>query len=529
MLGNRLFRSLWLANVASGIGSTLHDTAAVWTMTTLTSSATLVTLMQTMSSLPLFLLALPAGALADIVDRRKVILLAQLGALVATALLVVLSWQGALTPAILLGITLVLGVSAAFTLPTWQALLAEIVAKPDLPGALTLGSIGVNIARALGPVIAGVLLAASGPTAAFLLNAVSFIGIIVVLWRWRRPPREVGAGNERMLGAMVTALRFTRHSPLIQAVLVRTAAFVFFGIAPVALLPVMVRARGLAAGDFGALMGAYGVGGILAAFGLLPALRRRFTNDAILRGATLLFAGLAGLLTLIEQPVALGAVLFVMGAAWLITVSTLTVSGQSAFPDWVRARSSAIYLIAFQAALAVGALAWGAVTVQFDAVTALRIAAGGLAATALLGVFFPINATRDLDLSPSAHWRGHALAMEPTDDAGPVMVTVDYEVRAEEARAFCAAIARLRVIRLRDGAYRWALSRSLDAPEVYREAFHVGSWADHQRQHARATNDDRRVEDAVVAFHRGTQPPRVAHYLLQNVNARPGPIKGATS
>lgn len=521
VLRNRLFRLLWISNVASGIGSTLHDTAAVWTMATLTASATLVTLMQTMSSLPLFLLALPAGALADVVDRRKLIIGAQLGALLATLLLVALSWRGSLTPAWLLAVTLLLGISSAFTLPTWQALLAEIVEKPDLPGAITLGSIGVNIARALGPLIAGILLAASGPTAAFALNAMSFLGILFVLLRWRRPPPPVGARSERMLGAMVTALRFTRHSPVIQAVLVRTAGFAFFGIAPVALLPLIVRSRQLAAADFGAVMGAYGVGGIAAAFGLLPVLRRRFSSDAILLGATLLFAALALGLTMAEGRTLMGAVLFFAGAAWLIAVSTLAVAGQSAFPDWVRARSSAIYLIVFQAALAIGALAWGAATARFDAAAALRLAAGGLAATALLGRFFPINAARDLDLTPSAHWDGHTLDVEPADDSGPVLVTLDYVVKPEDVAAFRAAIARLRIVRLRDGAFRWALSRSLEDPGSFRESFHVGTWGEHLRQHARATADDRHIEEAVLAFHAGAEPPRAVHYLLEDVSARP--------
>jgi MFS family permease len=521
VLRNRLFRSLWIANVASGIGSTLHDTAAVWTMATLTASPTLVTLMQTMSSLPLFLLALPAGALADIVDRRKLIIVAQFGALLATLLLVVLSWQGSLTPAWLLGVTLLLGISTVFTLPTWQALLAEIVERPDLPGAITLGSIGVNIARALGPLFAGVLLAASGPTAAFALNAVSFLGILVVLLRWRRPPPPVGARAERMLGAMVTALRFTRHSPVIQAVLVRSAGFAFFGIAPVALLPLIVRSRELAAADFGALMGAYGVGGIVAAFGLLPVLRRHFSSDTILLGATLLFAALAVALTVVDQRILMGAALFFAGAAWLIAVSTLAVASQSAFPDWVRARSSAIYLIAFQAALAIGALTWGVATALFDAATALRLAAGGLAATTLLGRSFPINAALGLDLTPSAHWGDHALAVEPADAAGPVLITLDYEVKPENAAAFRAAIARLRIVRLRDGAFRWALSQSLETPDHFRESFHVGSWGEHLRQHARATADDRKIEEAVLAFHSGPQPPRAVHYLLQDVSAGP--------
>lgn len=377
VLNNRVFRSLWLANVASGIGSAMHDTAAVWTMATLTTSATLVTLMQSMSSLPLFLLALPAGALADIVDRRKVIVGAQIAALAVTAVLVVFAWTGKLSPGLLLGSTFFLGITVAFTTPTWSALLAEIVEKKDLTGALTLGSVAVNISRAIGPMVAGILLASTGPAAAFLLNGVSFLGIILVLWRWQRPAAPVGAHSERMLGAMVTALRFTRHSPVIQTVLVRNGLFAFFAIAPAALLPLIVRGKNLAAADFGLFMSAYGIGGIVTAL-LLPKLRARFSADQILFGATLIFALLAAALSFLDQRSLMAALLFVLGSAWITCISTLAVAAQSAFPNWVRARSSAIHLIVMQGALAFGAFVWGQVTVHSSPDFALLVAAGGL-------------------------------------------------------------------------------------------------------------------------------------------------------
>jgi MFS family permease len=377
-LQNPLFRALWIASVASSVGSNMHDTAAVWTMTTLTSSATMVTLMQTMSSLPLFLLALPAGALADILDRRRVILVAQLSALAITLVLVALAWGGQLSAGTLLISTFALGVTTAFTLPTWQAVIAEIVPQEHLSSAVTLGSVGVNIARAMGPLIGGILLAASGPAVVFICNALSFLGIVVVLLRWRRAAPVGSAHAERMLGAMTTALRFTRNSPLVRSVLIRTGAFGCFGIATVALLPLLVRHRQLAASDFGVWMGAYGVGGIVAAFVLLPALRSRFSSNRILTGATLLFAGLTSALTLVEDRWAIGVVLLLSGAAWLTALSTLAVAGQRAFPNWVRARSSALALLVLQGALAAGALIWGQVAAYFDPIMAFRIAAVGL-------------------------------------------------------------------------------------------------------------------------------------------------------
>ncbi len=522
VLNNRTFRTLWIANVASGIGSVMHDTAAVWTMVTLTNSATLVTLMQTMSSLPLFLLALPAGALADIVDRRKVIIAAQIGALAITAMLVIGSWTDQLSPPVLLGATFLLGITVAFTMPTWQALLAEIVGKKDLTGALTLGSIGVNISRALGPMIAGVLLAASGPTAAFLLNGVSFLGIIIVLSRWKRPaPVMTGAHSERMLGAIVTSLRFTRHSPVIQAVLVRNGLFAFFAIAPVALLPLIVRGKNLAAADFGMFMSAYGIGGILAAFFLLPGLREKFSSDRILAGATLLFAVLAASLSFLDHRLAMAAVLFAAGAAWLVSMSTLAVAAQSAFPNWVRARSSAIHLIVVQGSLAVGALVWGQVTSHSDPALALRIAAGGLIFTLMLARGFAVQPAMQLDLAPSGHWGDHHLAFEPGDDDGPVVISLEYRVKEEDIPSFTTAIARLRTVRLRDGAFSWLLTQDLEDPTTLRETFHVGSWGEHLRQHERATVDDRRIEEAVLVFHSGGEAPKITHHLMKNVGKIP--------
>lgn len=521
VLGNSVFRSLWLANVASGIGSTLHDTAAVWTMTSLTTSATLVTLMQTMSSLPLFFLALPAGALADLVDRRRVIIAAQVGSLLVTMGLVVMSAMGMLTPGVLLAVTFLLGVGVAFTMPTWQALLAELVDKKDLTGALTLGSIGVNNSRALGPLVAGVLLAASGPTAAFALNALSFVGIIAVLWRSKSPVVMKGAHAERMMGAMVTSLRFTRHSPVIQRVLLRNAGFAFFGIAPVALLPLIVRGRGLSAGDFGMLMGVYGVGGILAAFLVLPKLRAKVSADGILTAGTVLFALLAAGLSLVGNRWGMMAILLVAGGAWLTCMSTLAVAAQSAFPNWVRARSSAIFLIVVQVSLAVGAVVWGQVTAGTDAGWALRVAALGLLLTGGLGWWFKVRVSgaMGLNLTPSSHWAGHELAMEPSDGEGPVMVELEYVVKAEEVVKFQRAMSALRVVRLRDGAFRWSLFQDLDEPGRFKEVFLVGTWGEHLRQHERATADDRVIEEAVLAFHVGDGAPKARHHLMKEVRA----------
>lgn len=512
-----LFRALWLASVVSNIGSTMNDTAAIWTMATLTPSPLMISLMQTMSSLPLFLLALPAGALADLVDRRKLILAAQAGALLTAVGMAGLALGGKLSAPLLLLATFQLGIATAFTTPAWQAMLPEIVGKAQLSAALGLQSIGFNVARSCGPVVGGLLIATLGPAPVFALNALSFVAIIIVMWNpaYASPPRTVQ--QEQMLGAMAAALRYTSHAPAMQAVLARAAVHVFAAVAPIALLPVLIRQRGGTGSDFGVLMGCYGVGAIVTALFILPKMRTRFSFDGVLTAASLCSASAAALLAFTPNPWAMGGILFLAGGAWIGGLNTLSVAAQSAFPNWVRARSSAIYLVATQGAFALGALAWGRVTTDFGSTPALCTAAVWLLGCAALDRWLPISHVEKLDLSPSGHWRGHTLTHEPAPEDGPVLITVEYQIDPMQARDFRQAMRLLRETRLRDGAFRCTLFHDLDNPKHFRETFLVGSWAEHLRQHTRATIEDQRIEEAVVAFHQGAEPPRVRHFLMTNL------------
>jgi MFS family permease len=513
-LKNAIFRSLWIANVVSGVGGTMQDTAAVWTMMTLTTSATLVGFMQTVTALPLFLFALPAGALADIVDRRRQILVAQIVCFVVAVILALSTLGGNLSAYSLLGMTFLLGIGAAFTMPPWQALMPEIVVKEDITSAITLGGIGVNVARAIGPILGGILVGSAGPTVVFCINAASFIGVIFILWRWKEEKKVKENNPERMLGAMAAALRFTKYSPIVKAVLARNALFAVFAICAMAVLPLRVKELQLAATDFGILVGCYGGGGIFSAFALLPYVRRKMRVDSmLLMTACISAASIVGL-ALVRDRTPMMLLLFVAGSSWLMTISNFSVAGQNAYPKWVRARSSAVQLIAFQAALGIGGAIWGAVTAGSDTSTALLVAAGGLVVTAVIGRFLPIGATQEVDLSPSQHWAPHALASEPGPDDGPVLVTLSYEVAPENESPFRTAMQNLRTIRLRDGAVRWSLSKSLDRNNQFREAFVVGSWGEHLRQHSRATAADKLPEETALGFHIGPQPPKVEHYLM---------------
>lgn len=515
-----LFRALWIGSIISNIGTTMNDTAAVWTMTMLTNSPTMVSLMQAMSSLPLFLFALPAGAMADLVNRRKLILAAQAGALLTALGMAFLAWSGMLNQSLLLLATFQLGIAAAFTTPAWQALIPEIVGREQLSPAIALNGIGFNIARALGPIAGGLLLAALGPAPVFALNAVSFIAVIVVMSRGTYIATPRSAQQEQMLGAMAAAIRYVSHAAAMRSVLARGGVHIFAAVAPVVLLPIIVRSRNWEASDFGILMGCYGVGAILNAIFILPRLRARFGFDQILVAASLVSAVATAVVGIVPGKFWMGAVLVVTGGAWLTGMNTFSVASQNAFPNWVRARSSAIYMVVMQGSAAIGAIVWGQLTSHFHAPAALAVAAVVLVISGILSKLLPISHVEKLDLTPSNHWHGHVLANEPAPDDGPILITIEYHIDPADAVAFKAAMYHLRQTRLRDGAFRCSVFVDLDDATLYRETFLVGSWAEHLRQHERATVEDQRIEQAVLAFHRGPEPPVIRHLMMTNLREK---------
>jgi MFS family permease len=516
-----LFRALWIGSIVSNIGTTMNDTAAVWTMTTLSGAPVMVSLMQTMSSLPLFLFALPAGALADLVNRRHLIIVAQAAALLTAATMAVLASLGMMSPLMLLIATFQLGLSAAFTAPALQALVPEIVGKQLLSPALALSGVGYNIARAVGPIVGGVLVAAAGPVPVFALNAASFVAVIFVMSRGNYIASPRSAQREQMLGAMAAAIRYVRHAPPMRAVLLRGGAHMFAAVAPVVLLPIIVRSRGWQAADFGLLMGCYGAGAIAIALFVLPKLRAKFNLDQVLLVAGISAATFTAALAFVPDQLSMGLVLAGIGGSWITGLNTFAFASQNAFPNWVRARSSAIYLVVMQGSFAAGAVTWGQVTTHLNASSALLIAAGWLLLSTLLSKRFrPLSHLEKLDLRPSDHWHSHSIIHEPAPDDGPILVTVEYSIDPAEAVAFRAAMFHLRQSRLRDGAFRCSVFADLDDPSIYRETFLVGSWAEHQRQHERATMEDRRIEERVHAFHRGSEPPKIRHLLMVNLRGQ---------
>ncbi len=507
-----LFRALWIADVVSNVGTWMHDAAAAWLMTLLAPSPLMVSLVQAATTLPLFLLALPAGALADVLDRRRILLVAQVWLFLMTALLGVLTIAGVVQPWMLLAITLAIGAGSAIDLPAWQAVIPETVPREELPASVGLGSVAINIARAVGPAIAGVIIVAGGPGPVFLINAVSVLGVFVVLWRWRRESHRATLPAERLASAVRAGVRYVRYAPALLTVVVRTAAFVGFASALWALLPLVAKTslgRGPVA--YGALVGSLGLGGLLGT-ALLPTWRRRWSTDTITAWATAAFAfGLLALAWVSNFGILLGAMV-IAGGGWLTVVSSLILAAQQGAAAWVRGRALAISTLTLFGSMAIGAVLWGVVANQATIGWALTAASAGLLLGLGLIARFRLGAAEGMDLAPSRNWEDPVVAEDVAAEAGPVLVTVEYTLEPAQRAAFAAAMRRLlRPIRRRDGAVFWELFVDSAHPNRCMECFLVESWSEHLRQHDRATRSDREVEDAIRTFYSGVE--RTTHYV----------------
>jgi MFS family permease len=512
-LREAVFRSIWTAAVISNIGTWMQSVGTAWLMTSLTPSPLLVALMQTATSLPVFLLGIPAGALADLVDRRKLLLLVEAYLLVMALVMGLLTLGGFMSAWSLLLLAFLMGLGSALDAPAWQAIIPDLVERRDLPAAVSLNATGFNVARALGPAIGGLVVAAAGPAAVFFLNSVSFLFVLVAVYRWQRATPASETPPEDMLGAAVAGMRYVRHAPALQAVFVRIGTFAIGASALWALLPAVTRHElGLDATGYGILLGSLGFGAVASAL-FLPRLRDRLPVDRLTGVATLLFAGAMLALAYIHFVPLLVVCLLVGGMAWLTMMSSLSTAATTASPAWVRARALSIYLLVFFATLAVGSFGWGVLAEQFGNRTALSIAAavlvGGLAAT----LRWPLHGIQHLDLSPSGHWSDPKLTITPDPQDGPVLVTVEYRVPIERANEFIQAMDSMRIFRYREGAISWGIFRDLADPDRYVETFLVTTWAEHMRQHARVTVVDQEIEAHTFSFLQPGVEPFASHLI----------------
>jgi MFS family permease len=499
-----LFRNLLIADFASDVGAFMQSVGAAWLMTSLSSSPLQVALIQTASALPFFLLALPAGSIGDIVDRRKLILGTEFWMLTVSGLLVVATFGHFISPWLLLLLTFALSIGDALESPAWRAIFPELVARKDLSPALVLNGIEFNLARAVGPALGGVIIAIAGVGTAFLLNVLSFLGVIVVIARWKRPVPKRTLPVESFTGATSAAFRYVRYSPGILRLLVRAACVIFFASAFWALLPAVVKNVSHTSLGYGLLLGFFGTGAVLGAV-LLERLQKSCSVEAVVAVATAVFACVLAATALLHSLWILSLFSFFGGAAWTIFMSVFNTLIQRLAPDWVRARVLAVYLFVFQGSMALGSVLWGASAERGSLEKALLGSGAGIAACLFLRLPFPLpEASKTLD--SWNHWPRPTMFEEPEPDAGPVLVTVEYKIDPRKSQEFLASIYKYQRVRRRDGAIRWG-----ESPGTYLETFLVDSWAEHERQHDRFTLADRAVEDNVFLY--TLEPVRIRHFL----------------
>ena len=511
--GHGAFALLWTATLISNVGTWMHDVGAGWLMTTLNPSPAVVTLVQAATTLPVFLFALLAGTLADRLDKRRMLIAINTILFVVITLLAVLVWLNMMTPGLLIAFTLAIGTGAAFMAPAWQAVVPQLVPRDTLKPAIALNSMGINISRAIGPAVAGLLIASVGLAAPFALNAASHIVIILALIWWRPAPQPARNHRTALLTDMATGVRHVRHNPPMLATLFRAIAFFLFASAYWSLLPLI--ARGAEAGGstlYGTLMALIGTGAVAGAL-LLPRLGNRLTPDQTVQAGTLGTALALLLLATNAGPSVLMAAAFMGGLSWIAVLTSFNVSAQVALPDWVRARGLAVFLMAFFGSMALGSIMWGQLASATTVPKSLIAAACGL----VLGLWatrrFSVGQGEKLDLSAASAWpEAPDLGSDQTEDR-PAMVVVEYHIETDQRAAFQHAITQFAKERLRDGATRWHLHQSVEDPKIWLETFHLPSWAEHLEQHKRVTRSDADAQETLRAMDARDGGPVVRHYI----------------
>ncbi len=522
----RTFRHLWLASIASNFGGLIQGVGAAWLMTTITDSAAMVALVQASTTLPVMMLSLISGAVADSYDRRRVMLYAQVFMALVSAALAVFAGFDMVTPWLLLSFTFLMGCGGAFNNPAWQASVGDIVPREEVPAAVLLNSVSFNVTRSVGPAVGGAIVVATSAAAAFAVNAVSYIGLIVVIWRWRpeRPPSVLP--REALTAAMGTGVRYVALSPNIVRVLMRGFLFGMTTIVILALLPLV--ARHLIAGDaltYGVLLGAFGVGAVLGAAVSRP-LRQRVSNEWVVR-CTFLASAIAAIVTGISSNVMVTALALTLGGgAWVLALSLFNTTVQLSTPRWVVGRALSLYQMAIFGGMALGSWLWGSIAEATSSTMALLIAAMGMVLGALVGVRVPLLSNEVLNLDPLNRWREPDIELPIEPRSGPIAIAVEYRIAEADQQMFLEVMAERRRIRRRDGAHDWVLAQDLGNPQIWVERFDVPTWLDYVRFHTRTTQADSHVSDRVNALHQGEGLPRVTRMLEwkgRAVRLSPGP------
>nr|WP_235398856.1 MFS transporter [Sphingomonas sp. SRS2] len=510
-----------MASILSNFGGMIQSVGASWMMTSLASSPQMVALVQASTALPFMLLALFAGAVADNLDRRKVMLASQFFMLAISTMLTLFAWQGWLSPWLLLIFTFLIGCGMAMNGPAWQASVGDVVPRAQLARAVALNSMGFNIARSLGPAIGGAIVAAAGAAAAFLMNTLSYFGLITVLLRWKPPATEKRLPREGLLVAIEAGLRYVAMSPHLRMVMGRAMSFGLAANAAPALMPLV--ARDLVGGGpvtYGILFGAFGVGAVIG--GLSSGrLRNRLATEGIIRLASLSLA-IGTAVTALSPNIAVTAgALMIAGASWVLALSTFNITIQLASPRWVVARALSVYQMTAFGGMAFGAWLLGVIADDHGVSAALLAGALVQAAVMLIGFLSPLPQAEDLNLDPISQWTEPETAVPLEPRSGPVVITLEYRIEPGNIVPFLAAMTERRRIRRRDGAHGWTLLRDLHDPELWIERYHVATWLDYVRHNQRRTHADAENIAALHALQKPGEPMRVHRMIERQTDSLP--------
>ncbi|MBY0475620.1 MAG: MFS transporter [Nitrosomonas sp.] len=508
-----VFRMLWMATLISNIGTWMHDIGASWLMTTLSPTPVMVALIQTATTLPIFLLAMPAGALADIVDRRSYLIVVQLWLALVAGLLGFMTLTGVTSAWSLIALTFAMGIGSAMMLPAWAAITPELVPRNELQSAIALNSLGINMARTIGPALAGVIVSFAGTGAVFVLNALTYFLVIFALVRWRREAPISELPSERFFSALRSGFRFARHAPDLQAAIIRGFGFFLFASASWALLPLLVKSlENGGPQTFGILVASIGAGAVIGALSL-PQLREKISRDSLVALAAVVYACTMFALATFDQLIFLCLAAGVSGIAWITVLSSLQVAAQMALPNWVRSRGLAVFMAVFMGSMAFGSLLWGKVAEITSISESLMIAASGAVIATLLTWRWHISGIENVDLTPSMHWPTPMVHEGVSHDRGPVLVTIQYMVRNDKTSEFLTMIRELSKRRRRDGAFAWGVFEHTEKPNHFIESFSVDSWLEHLRQHERVTHADRVLQTELHTLLVSGSEPVVTHYV----------------
>ena len=514
------FRALWLSSVVSNTGGMIQIVGASWLMTMLTSSQSMVALVQSSITLPLMLVSVGAGVLADNSDRRLVMLVSQIFMLVVSVILAGLAYANLLTPWLVLSFTFLIGCGMALNNPSWQSSFSDFVPRQDLPSAVSMNAMGMNITRSVGPALGGAIVSAFGVAAAFVINALTYVTIIAALLSWRPEPNHQRLPRERFHSALVAGLRYLMLSPDLLSVNFRGFLYGFAAIAIQALLPLIARDR-LDGGPlvFGILLGAFGAGAVIGALNAAR-LRTHLSNEILVRICFLLFAAASVVIAFSASIVLTVVTLCIAGACWLNVMSLLNVTVQMSVPRWVLGRMISLFMTWIFGGMALGGWVWGGIAENFGLTTSLLLAAVVLVLGGLWGLRFPLLEYGATNLDPTNRFNEPLLRLDLTRRSGPIKIMVDYEIAQDDVQEFLMVMAERRRTRIRDGARRWTLLRDLEDPDIWTESYQFPTWTEYVRHHERRTVADFEIAKRLTALHRGPMPLRV-HRMIERQTVEP--------